>query len=542
VSSRARLATALTTSVVVLAAAAALVIRSGDDAPITPLFVDETRAAGIDHAYDGEYPFFVGGGVATFDCNDDAKPELYFAGGVNPAALYVNESAVGGALSFAKKTSAATDLLLVTGAYPLDFDNDGVLDLAVLRRGPNVMLRGLGNCEFAEATESLGIDAGNDWTVSFAATWERDAEHPTLAFGSYLVPDSFDCAPNRLCMSTTAAAAAASYQNAIDIPAHCTLSLLFSDWNRDGNIDLRVSNDRNYDREAREQLWRMRAGEPPREYTESDGWRDLVIWGMGIASYDLTGDGKPEVYLTSQADNKLQTLDDTAAGPTYRDIALERGVTATRPYAGGDVLPSTGWHPEFDDVNNDGLIDLFVSKGNVEGQVDYASNDPNNLLLGTTDGTFVERGAEAGIANDSRSRGAALVDLNLDGLLDLVVVNRRVQVEVRRNVGTGTSDVPTTLGNWIALRTRQPGPNTQAVGAWIEVRFDGRTVSRDVTVGGGHASGDAGFVHFGLGTATSAEVRVTYPDGERGAWQTLGANGFYDMMRGRTAERFVPRD
>jgi len=542
VSSRARLATALTTSVVVLAAAAALIIRSGDDAPITPLFVDETRAAGIEHAYDGEYPFFVGGGVATFDCNDDAKPEMYFAGGVNPAALYVNESAVGGALSFAKKPASSTDLTLVTGAYPLDVDNDGVLDLAVLRRGPNVMLRGLGNCEFADTTESLGIDAGNDWTVSFAATWERDAEHPTLAFGSYLVPDSFDCAPNRLWRPMSTTAAAAPYQNAIDLPAHCTLSLLFSDWNRDGNIDLRVSNDRNYDREAREQLWRMRAGEPPREYTESDGWRDLVIWGMGIASYDLTGDGKPEVYLTSQADNKLQTLDDTAAGPTYRDIALARGVTATRPYTGGDVLPSTGWHPEFDDVNNDGLIDLFVAKGNVEGQVDYASNDPNNLLLGTNDGTFVERGAEAGIANDSRSRGAALVDLNLDGLLDLVVVNRRVQVEVRRNVGTGTPDAPTTLGNWIALRTRQPGPNTQAVGAWIEVRFGDRTASREVTVGGGHASGDAGFVHFGMGGATSAEVRVTYPDGERGAWQTLDANAFYDVMRDKTAERFVPRD
>ena len=541
-SSRARLATALTTSVVVLAAAAALIIRSGDDAPITPLFVDETRAAGIDHAYDGESPFFVGGGVATFDCNDDAKPELYFAGGSNPAALYVNESAVGGALRFAKKPASSTDVALVTGAYPLDFDNDGVLDLAVMRRGPNMMLRGLGNCEFADVTESLGVDAGDDWTVSFAATWERGTKRPTLAFGSYLVPDSFDCAPNRLWRPTNSAGAAAPYQSAIDLPAHCTLSLLFSDWGRDGGIDLRVSNDRNYDREAREQLWRIRRDEPPREYTESDGWRDLVIWGMGIASYDLTGDGKPEVYLTSQADNKLQTLDADAAGPTYRDIALERGVTATRPYAGGDVLPSTGWHPEFDDVNNDGLIDLFVTKGNVEGQVDYASNDPNNLLLGTAEGTFVERGAEAGIANDSRSRGAALVDLNLDGLLDLVVVNRRVQVEVRRNVGTGTADAPTTPGNWIALRTRQPGPNTQAVGAWVEVRFEGRTISREITVGGGHASGDAGFVHFGLGTATSAEVRVTYPDGERGAWQTLGANGFYDMMRGRTAERFVPRD
>ncbi len=54
---------------------------------------------------------------------------------------------------------------------------------------------------------------------------------------------------------------------------------------------------------------------------------------MGIASRDLTGDGVPEVYLTSQADNKLQTLADPDSGqPTYVDIALERGVTRNRPY------------------------------------------------------------------------------------------------------------------------------------------------------------------------------------------------------------------
>ncbi|NBU07059.1 MAG: VCBS repeat-containing protein [Acidimicrobiia bacterium] len=112
------------------------------------------------------------------------------------------------------------------------------------------------------------------------------------------------------------------------------------------------------------------------------------------------------------------TLEPGVNEPTYRDIALARGVTAHRPYVGGDILPSTAWHPEFDDVNNDGFIDLFVAKGNVEGQIDYAANDPNNLLLGTDDGTFIERGSDSGIANDSRSRGAALVDLNLDGLLD----------------------------------------------------------------------------------------------------------------------------
>ena len=52
---------------------------------------------------------------------------------------------------------------------------------------------------------------------------------------------------------------------------------------------------------------------------------------MGIASYDLTDDGYPEYFLTSQADNKLQTLADGPAQPNFEDMALERGVTATGP-------------------------------------------------------------------------------------------------------------------------------------------------------------------------------------------------------------------
>ena len=164
----------------------------------------------------------------------------------------------------------------------------------------------------------------------------------------------------------------------------------------------------------------MVPGEDPQLYTEADGWRPLQIWGMGIASQDLTGDGKPEVYLTSQGDNKLQTLADGAAEhPTYEDIALGRGATAHRPYAGGDVLPSTAWHAEFADVNNDAFADLFVAKGNVEDQAGYATRDPSNLLIGQADGTFVEGAEAAGIVSYERARGGALVDLNLDGLLDL---------------------------------------------------------------------------------------------------------------------------
>jgi hypothetical protein len=315
-------------------------------------------------------------------------------------------------------------------------------------------------------------------------------------------------------------------------PGFCTLSILFSDWGRTGQRDLRMANDRHYYRDGEEQLWRMDPAAAPSPYTEADGWKVMQIWGMGLASQDLTGDGKPEVYITSQADNKLQTLDDGATGPSYHDMALDAGVTAHRPSTGGDVLPSTSWHPEFADVNNDGFLDLYVSKGNVEAMNEYATKDPNDLLLGQPDGVFVNATEAAGIVDVARSRGAALVDLNLDGLLDLVQVERRENVKLWRNVGAGTADAPAPLGRWAAIRLAQDGPNRDAIGAWVEVRIGDRTTAREVTVGGGHAGGQLGWIHLGLGPADRADVRVQWPDGEMGPWQTVEAGRFAILERG----------
>ncbi len=522
--------------VVALVGGAGLVVwRSGSSSSAAatgdaPRFVDDTTASGIDHSYDGAYEHFVGGGVAAFDCDDNGLADLYFAGGTEPAALYRNQSEVGGALRFEPVASPVTDLTAVTGAYPLDVDSDGLTDLAVLRRGANVVLRGLGDCGFEDATEQLGLDGGDEWTTAFSATWEGSNALPTLAFGNYRMMDEEGCDDSQLVRP-----AGDAYDPPIPLtPGYCTLSMLFSDWDRSGRRDLRVSNDRNYYRDGQEQLWRIAPGEQPRQYTEADGWRPVQIWGMGIASQDLTGDGYPEVFLTSQGDNKLQTLENDPAQPTYKDMALKAGVTAQRPYAGGDVLPSTAWHPEFEDVNNDGLVDLFVSKGNVEAQPDYATRDPSNLLIGQADGTFVEGGEAAGIVGYDRARGASLVDLNLDGMLDLVVVHREANVSLWRNVGSGDADQPAPMGHWLAIELGQPAPNVDAIGAWVEVRVGERTVVREVTVGGGHVGGKSGWIHTGLGDADEAEVRVQWPDGETGPWMTVGADQFVTIERGAT--------
>jgi hypothetical protein len=503
-----------------------------------PSFVDETAAAGVDQRYDGNSTFSVGGGVAVFDCNGDGRPDMFLAGGSNPAALYRNDSPTGGALRFDRISDPATDLAGVTGAYPLDVDGDGVVDLAVLRVGGNVLLRGIGNCRFERANERWAFDGGNAMTTAFSATWEGSATLPTLAIGNYLELDATGestttCAQNALIRPNPAGS---GYAAAVALtPGYCALSMLFSDWARSGHRDLRVSNDSHYydPVNGEEQLWHVAPGVPPRLYTVADGWVPVQVEGMGIGSYDVTGDGYPDVFLTSQAANRLQTLTSGPEKPTYRDIGLKRGVNATRPYTGGDPLPSTAWHPEFADVNNDGFIDLFISKGNVSNQPDFAQRDPPNLLLGKPDGTFVEGGIGAGIVGFARGRGAALADFNLDGLLDLVEVDYGTPARLWRNLGARpTAQAPG--GHWLELSVRQPQPNGFAIGSWVDVRAGDLTTTRELTVGGGHASGDLGWVHVGLGLADAADVRIHWPDGETGPWVHVAADNFAIIERGAT--------
>lgn len=485
------------------------------------------------HQYTGGWEHFVGGGAAIFDCDGDSFPELFLAGGTSASVLLKNlATGPKPTLDFQPDTPKALQLTGVTGAYPMDIDSDGHSDLVVLRVGKNQLLRGDGHCGFTAFT-GLGFASAEAWTTSFSATWQIGQALPTLAFGNYV--DRTDpkgpfkaCDVNQLYLPASEIRYGLPTELA---PGFCALSMLFSDWNRTGVADLRVSNDRHYYvRGGGEQLWKLMPA--PQLYTAEDGWIAHQIWGMGIASRDVTGDGFAEVYLTSMGDQQLHSRDTSVNGPSYKNARYEHGISAHRPFTGDDGRPSTGWHAAFGDVQNDGFDDVFVAKGNVDQMMGAAMQDPNNLLLGIPqrldiNALFAESALEAGVATMQRSRGAGLVDLNRDGLLDLVVVNRRASVEIYQNVSADS-------GNWISIDLQQPAPNVNAIGGFIEVQplsGEARLQTRELTIGGGHAGGALGPQHFGLGQSEWIKLRVIWPDRANSPWIEVKANQHLRLLR-----------
>jgi hypothetical protein len=506
------------------------------DQLVIPHFVDETKTSGLNATYKGEWQYMVGGGVATFDCNGDGFPDVYIAGGENASKLYINKSKRGGALKFAEAKSGA-ELDHVTGAYPLDIDGDGIMDLVVLRVGQSKIFRGLGQCKFEDATAQWNVDGGDAWGTAFSATWEKGNHWPTLAFGTY-IDSKFENEPWGHCTENWLLrpnAAQNGFAPRIPLkPSYCALSMLFTDWNRSGTPSLRVANDREYYEGGQEQLWKVNPGELPKLYTADEGWKFQRFWGMGIASADINGSGTPAIFTTSMADQRLQFLANGVDHPTYKDAPFSMGTGAYRPFAGGDERPSTGWHAQFEDVNNDGLYDLFIAKGNVDQMPDFAQKDPSNLLLQGADGNFVEAADKAGLLNFAQARGAAVADFNLDGKMDVLIVNRHENVKLWRNISSN-------LGHWLEVRLQQDGPNRDGIGAWIEVKLGDKVMRREITSGGGHVSGQNTWWHFGLGSQTQTQVRVLWPSGSFGEWRDVNVDKLYIVSKTGSPSEWITK-
>ncbi len=474
-----------------------LVLLSATSAQADVVFIDKSHNLPT-HSYTGGWEHFVGGGLAILDCNGDDLPDVYAAGGTTQAALWINESA------FSFRSGDIAPLTGVVGAYPIDLDNDKYLDLYVLRVGQNVALKGGPDCDFSQ---EIPLPTQDAWSTAFTAWWDGDA--PSMAIGNY-VDRSDPEGPFEACDANSLLEPDADGYSLTPLaPGFCALSMLAGPDAR-GRLALRISNDRHYYvRGGYEQMWDI---QDRRFLKEADGWPEVSLWGMGIGSVDLTGDGVDEVMLTSMGDQLLQLPQPDGS---YANAPYAIGTYAQRPHTGGDGRPSTGWHAEFGDIDNDGRADLFIAKGNVDQMPGMAMQDPNNLLMQQTDGSFVEVAETAGIATLERSRGAALVDFDGDGRLDLIVLNRRAAPELYANATPKA-------GNWLAIDLSQEGSNYNAVGASIEVRTSLGNQIRHRRIGGGHAGGQLLPIHFGLGKAREAQVIVTWPDGQITEHQTDG--------------------
>lgn len=427
------------------------------------------------HSYTGGWEHFVGGGVAVLDCNADGLPDLFAAGGDTPAQLMVNRSTRGGTLSFT--AGPLPEITGVTGAYPLDIDSDGHLDLAVLRVGANMLLRGGPDCTFEDASTDWGFGGSDRWTTAFAATWEAGADRPTLFEGNYVNRDIKD-GPFEACDANALhrPQAGGGWTRTPLEPGFCALSALISKGVHPHPM-LRISNDRHYYvKGGYEQLYDLTEN---RFLGDEDGWRRVSLWGMGIAERDIDGDAVPDVMLTSMGDQLLQF--GTPDGG-YTDAPYDIGTYAHRPHLGDDGRASTGWHPAWGDLDNDARADLFIAKGNVEQMPGNAARDPNNLLWQREDGRFTEISVEAGVASMAKSRGAGLVDLNGDGRLDLVVVNRGGPMELYENTTEGA-------GQYLTVTLKQPAPNLRAVGSTVEILTNRGLQVQEVTIGGGPCLG-----------------------------------------------------
>ena len=497
------------------------------------------------HVSEHYMPEIVGGGAALFDMDNDGDLDVYLVQSGSlieafekqpPNRLYRNRG--DGRFEDVTAGSGAGDRGYGMGVAAADYDLDGDVDLYVTNLGSNTLLRNEGDGTFTDQTEISGT-GHTGWSTS-AVFFDYDLDgDPDLYAVNYLhwskeaendcagpVGEPTYCGPR----TYNAPAMDVLYRNEgdgtfTDVTESAGVSRGFgnglgvvsADFDADGWLDVYVANDGNLN-----QLWRNQGDGTFADVAlvrgcaaDQDG---LAKAGMGVSTADIDDDGDLDLLvcnLYEEGDSFFRN-----EGSYFADVTALTGLGVTPRLFTRFGL---GWV----DFDNDGYLDLFEANGRVGYQSNLFSDDlyaePNLLFRGGPDGRFEEILPRGGTPETliATSRAAAFGDLDEDGGIDIVIVNRDHSVHLLRNTVPGR-------GNWI-LFDLPDAPE----GTILTLDVDGRRVRRDVRRGYSYLASNSPRVHFGLGSAARVEdVTVRWIDGSVESFGSFEGGQIVTLVRG----------
>lgn len=521
--------------------------RIAQDPQESSWFSEESTDRGITFVHSSGFrsvpllPEINGSGVALADLNGDGWIDIYL---VQSGSLYEDEAdqwqnelyfnQQNGRFAKASSSNGTGDSGYGMGIAAGDYDNDGDVDLYVTNVGPNVLLANDGTGSFEDVSVVAGVDDPSfsssasfqdfdrdghlDLFVANYVNWNINSEVECYEGGirSYCPPERYASpATNRLYRNNgDGTFTDYSEKSGINKESGHSFGVVSADFNSDGLIDFYVANDR-----TPNELWinrgNLRFANAAESYgVAADGY-GLVKAGMGVATKDYDHDGDFDllvVNLVGETDTFFRN-----EGTYFSDVTSKTGLnTATSRY--------TRWGVVLEDFDNDRKTDLYVANGGVYPN-DLRTGDiyaeQNLLFAGQEEGSFVEVPLGNLQANQliHTSRGCAVGDIDNDGGLDLVVVNRDASPYLLLN------DIKS-RGNWLSLDLRN-GNGSSALGATLKYSVAGESRYEMVSRDGSFMSSSDARVHIGLGNHEAiTDLEVRWPDGQSKYLGDFEANHF----------------